>query len=581
MEYKIESILNKYEVFLEQNDFFDNPIINIPVYVINLDKDIYRRAYIKYIMNKMKINYTLVIVKPCTDEIKDLIDKNSSNGIVGCFLSHLWCIKHAIEEKKNDYFLIFEDDIVFHKNFLNFFKQLDYTKYDMLQLGCCDFNLRQNMKSENLNNNLIVYNPQELALGAYGNIYNINFAKIVLYEKLYSFIEFDQKFNMYYTKYNIGICYPNLITAELSTSNLSHNYSLFKTSTNLNLNNYYVSRCFYKFDYKDYYFIWIVFIQKCYEYYEKTKNFLNIRSYYEVIDDFSSNNDNSKDIIFDVLTNNDIYFYDLNTILEFLINDNINLEKIKEQGDNAVTEENVIVNEEVITENVTQENEIVNEEVITENEVTENVIVIEEVITENVIVNEEVITENVTENVIVNEEVITENVTENEEVITENVIANEEVITENVTENVIVNEEVITENVIVNEEVITENVTVNEEVITENVIVNEEVITENVIVNEEVITENVIVNEEVITENVIVNEEIITENEIVNEEVITENVTENVIANEEVITENEVTENIIVNEEVITENETQENVITNEEVITEEKVTENVELIVG
>lgn len=322
----IENLLSNYDVILEKNErLFEKPIINIPVYVINLDKDEYRRAYIKYIMNKMKINYTLVIVKPCTEKKRNLIDETTRVGIVGCFLSHLWCIKYAIEQKKSEHFLIFEDDIVFHKNFFNFFKQLDYTKYDMIQLGCCDFNLRQNMKNDNLNNNLIVYNPQELALGAYGNIYNINFAKIVLYEKLYSFSEFDNKFNMYYNKYNIGICYPNLVTAELSTTNLGHDYSLFKESKTFNYNNYFVNHCFYNFDYKDYYFIWIIFIKECYEYYDKTKELLTIKSYYELIDKFSSNNNNiiKKNVIFDVLTNNDIYFYEMNNILELIINDNI------------------------------------------------------------------------------------------------------------------------------------------------------------------------------------------------------------------------------------------------------------------
>jgi hypothetical protein len=196
----------------------------------------------------------------------------------------------------------------------------------MIQLGCCDFNLKNNMKNENINiNNLNIYNPKELALGAYGNIYNINFAKIIYYEKIHVFKEFDTNFAMYYNKYNIGICYPNLITAELSTTNLNHNYSLFKECKHLNYNNYYINHCFYNFDYKDYYFIWIIFIKECYEHYKKNNELLNMKSYYQLIYDFSSKS-NIEHVI-DVLNNNNINFNDVNKILEFIINDEILIDK--------------------------------------------------------------------------------------------------------------------------------------------------------------------------------------------------------------------------------------------------------------
>ena len=117
----IEELLNNYEIIIENNEYINHSLIDIPVYVINLDKDKYRRGYIKFIMNKMKINYNLIIVKTIKEETRVLFnkdknnDKDTTNGVIGCFLSHLWCIKHAINEKKKDYFLILEDDIVFNK----------------------------------------------------------------------------------------------------------------------------------------------------------------------------------------------------------------------------------------------------------------------------------------------------------------------------------------------------------------------------------------------------------------------------------------------------------------------------------
>lgn len=362
----IEKLLNNYDVILENNqNHFIQPAINIPVYVINLEKDKYRRAYIKYIMKKMKINYTLVIVKSCTEEMRDLLDKKTKVGIAGCFLSHLWCINHAIKKKNGDYFLIFEDDVIFHKNFGYFFKKIDYTKYDLLQLGCCDFNLKNNMKNKLKlqKNTLNVYNPVEQALGAYGNIYNINFAKILLYEKINFFREFDS-FDMYYQKYNIGICYPNLVTAELSTTNLGHDYSLFRNSKTLNFNNYFINKCFYDFKYNDYYFIWIIFIEHCCEYCETTKKLFDVNSYYQNIHNFSIKcNNNMKDIIVNVLTNNNIYFSDINNMLELIKNDEIKKEK-ELTNEEPINHEspNEYTNEEPINEKST--NDHTNEEPI-------------------------------------------------------------------------------------------------------------------------------------------------------------------------------------------------------------------------
>ena len=199
MQEKLLNILNNYDVSLENITNIKNSFIDFPIYVINLENDIYRRAHIKFITSIIGLNYTLVKVKPISDETKNIIDEKNKKGMIGCFLSHLWCIKNAIENN-HKYFLIFEDDIIFHKNFESLFKKINYKKYDMLQLGCCDFNLNKNIANIDLSKNkgLFIYNPKEIALGAYGNIYNLNFAKLIYYEKLNEFSEFDTKFNLYY-----------------------------------------------------------------------------------------------------------------------------------------------------------------------------------------------------------------------------------------------------------------------------------------------------------------------------------------------------------------------------------------------
>lgn len=313
MKNVILNVLNNYNVDLEEIKNVDKMCIDMPIYIINLNIDIYRKSIVKYMLKKMGINYTFVIVKKINEDTMNEIHhtnknkKKMSSGVIGCCLSHLWCIRHAIKLKYNN-FLILEDDIIFHKKFKEMFKRIKYKNYDMVQLGCCDFNLHKNLIDINLNGKLILYNPQHLALGAYGNIYNLNFAKIVFEEKINNFTEFDVNFNSYYNKYNIGVCYPNLITSELSTTNLGHSFSIFNKSQNI----VFLKRCFKNFDYSDYHFIWVKFIEYCYKINEGNQ----IDDYPTIIKDFSKTYPEVSILIEDVLLNNNIEINGMNEILK-------------------------------------------------------------------------------------------------------------------------------------------------------------------------------------------------------------------------------------------------------------------------
>ena len=316
--------LKEYKVNLENIVNSSNSFLNIPVYVINLNTDKFRRAYIQQILKKMNIDYKLIVVEKITDEIRIKMNSKLRSGIVGCCLSHLWCIQHAIDSNYN-HFLILEDDVIFHKQFQTLFKEVDYHDYDMIQLGCCDFNLHENLSKSNVStetnnatNQLTIYRPTKIALGAYGNIYNIAFAKLILQEKTHYFTEFDMKFDTYYDRYKMGICYPNLITCELSTSNLEHDYSMFTKFRTSYKNDQFVKKCFTKFHYSDYYFIWIVFLEFCYEEYQN-ENVL--KNYTQLTEQFSYNYPRIKDDIINTLANNDYTIDDLNEIMVLLKND--------------------------------------------------------------------------------------------------------------------------------------------------------------------------------------------------------------------------------------------------------------------
>ena len=67
-------------------------LLNIfPIYVINLSKDKTRRNYIKYLFQKHKINYNLVIVDQFkyTQETINVLNNTIHSSKRGCILSHL------------------------------------------------------------------------------------------------------------------------------------------------------------------------------------------------------------------------------------------------------------------------------------------------------------------------------------------------------------------------------------------------------------------------------------------------------------------------------------------------------------
>ena len=311
--------LENYPVIIEEinnNENNKNNLLNIPIYVINLDRDKFRRGYIKSVLKKFGFTYKLVIVKKVSSDIVKQ-NKRITPPVAGCCLSHLWCLKNAIEEKHN-HFLILEDDIVFHKKFAELIRHVDYKRYDMIQLGCCDFQLRANLNGQlnkNKNNPLTIYNPSRNALGAYGNIYNIGFAKLLFKFKTTNFTEWDTRIDMFYNKYKIGICYPNLITTELSTTNLGHRFSLFDNS------NRFIKNCHIDFKYEDYNFIWVIFLEFCFKRYMKNPEKLD--DYAELVDQFGKEHTKYTNDIKRVLSNNQYNKADILEIMEFYRYDKI------------------------------------------------------------------------------------------------------------------------------------------------------------------------------------------------------------------------------------------------------------------
>jgi len=259
-DYKIKNfkIINDKENKNRVNQFLNS------VYIINLNDNLLRRNYIILLMKKYGLNYHLIVVERIAEEVYQSIHQRVNNKItkeeIGCCLSHLWCLKNAIK-KKYVKFIIFEDDVIFHKKFSELFEKTVTAKpsYDFLLLGRCDFDFNT-LNSQYVKDGLYRPHPESKMLyGAHANYYSLEGAKRMLELKInrFSFFDSDYLSMFHHFKDTAYICYPNLVVTDLSTSNLNHSYYLL---TNME-KNYYMN-CFDNFRFQDYHFLYLDILDK-------------------------------------------------------------------------------------------------------------------------------------------------------------------------------------------------------------------------------------------------------------------------------------------------------------------------------
>jgi glycosyl transferase family 25 len=235
------------------------PIINKvikQIFVINLLEDKVKRNYIITLMNKFKINFTLVVVETISDGTYQTLCPNAhiSKGELGCCLSHLWCLNKIIQNNYENA-IIFEDDIIFHKNFVNHFMKIDFNKIDLLLFGAHDYDFSSLNYKQVKENRL--YHPDintHNLYGAHANFYSLKGAKC-MYQIRTSYISFFDKEYMLmfnYFKNTSFICYPNLVVSDVSRSSLNHTKNFFDEEEI----DYY-NRCFIHFNFKNYHFIYL------------------------------------------------------------------------------------------------------------------------------------------------------------------------------------------------------------------------------------------------------------------------------------------------------------------------------------
>ena len=319
----IEYFLKKYKIIQKKYTHDNNNHINQyvdTIYVINLASNPVRRHYIKLMMEKMKINYTIIVVQKIHKNVYRYLlnlqhtqnKSKISQGEMGTYLSHMWCLRDAIH---NNYkkFIILEDDILFHKQFHILFKQIVSEKeYDFLMLGASHFNRDANYyKPKNQ-----VYMPSfdvlgGNLLGAFAILYTNKSATFVyeLRKKNITFFDHDLYTILKQFRKSSGICYPNLIAADISHSNLNHAFSITEHT--------YYKKCYDTFNFQDYHFTYIdMFIKYKFNKRKDLKTTRKKALVYLLLNFFNNNGDLVKDHI--KLLDWDLFSLDeINTLVEF------------------------------------------------------------------------------------------------------------------------------------------------------------------------------------------------------------------------------------------------------------------------
>jgi GR25 family glycosyltransferase involved in LPS biosynthesis len=253
----MNAILQNYKVKIVNIKNEEPSIVNSYVdriYVINLLEDSLKRNYIITLFQKLKIDFSLIVVERLSKEDYKFVQKHSQISIseAGCLFSHIWCLKNMIDNKLKNC-IIFEDDIILHKHFEELLIGHLERNPDFLMLGACDFNFRK-QNHRNVSNYIYFPVTFEYLFGAHANYYSLEGAKRMFDIKTSCVSFFDNFLAEQFCFFpdSSGVCYPNLAVTDITKSALNHSYSLLS-----NYESYFYNKCFVAFDFQDYNFIYI------------------------------------------------------------------------------------------------------------------------------------------------------------------------------------------------------------------------------------------------------------------------------------------------------------------------------------
>ena len=295
----------KRRIFINDinNDKYINQTIE-KIYVINLETDQIRRNYMIRLLEKYGINFEIIIVPTLSEDQYNCVDKsNMKIGEVGCYLSHLYCMYDAIQ---NDYsnIIIFEDDIILHKNFHTMFENVmrQHCK-DIVLLGTSDFDFYKG--NSVLNGIVYTTSINNTTYGIYGVYYsNAGFMNVFRTRLIQPNI-MDHKLLQMYASTNLtyNICLPPLLTTDWTTTNLNHHFGVDDEI----IHNIYLKRCYNNnFDYNNYNSLFLSILKK--EYIDKNKTFRENIDYCLAMKNYANISYIKEKIAYDFFTVDDIIF---------------------------------------------------------------------------------------------------------------------------------------------------------------------------------------------------------------------------------------------------------------------------------
>lgn len=231
------------------------------IFVINLIHEVEKRNYIITLLKKYGINFTLVIVDFISNDIyNELSNKMQiSKSELGCCVSHLWCLNQIIKNKLKNA-IIFEDDIILHKDFVNRFIKIYDKKPDLdfLLLGSHDHSFSL-INYKNVKHNLYKPNNESQKLyGAHANYYSLTGAKRKFLIRTSEISFFDKEYMLMFNYFPKSyICCPNLVVSNITTSTLNHSRTILS-----DLESEYYRKCFINFNFEKYNFLYVNLLTK-------------------------------------------------------------------------------------------------------------------------------------------------------------------------------------------------------------------------------------------------------------------------------------------------------------------------------
>ncbi len=218
-----------------------NKKIDIPIYIINLKKDIEKKMHIQKLCKKYNLYPELIDAVDgrllSEEEINEVysstkainnIQRELSRGEIGCALSHINIYRKMVKENITEAIIV-EDDIEFDNDLLKVLHKVnDFPNHwNLVLLGhhtCSARDLETNYSfwgKKDLDNKYMIVRPTEKGCGTYGYILKLEAAKILLND-----LEIIEKPIDHYTgvdeKLNLYIINPAVVKINDFLSNHHH-----------------------------------------------------------------------------------------------------------------------------------------------------------------------------------------------------------------------------------------------------------------------------------------------------------------------------------------------------------------------